>query len=80
MARSTKYNKQGAIIMGAAAYHARIFTTREMAEHTGIPYRTVEKRLLASGDFDGAHHGEIKRFIRAAGMTPEEIGRLYEVK
>lgn len=71
MPRRAKYNKQGEIIMGAAGYNARIFSVAELAENTGIPYRTLHKRL--SDDFGKTTAYEMRAIVKAIGMTGEEI-------
>lgn len=76
MPKRSIYNKQGALIMGAAGYHRGIFGVPELAKVTGIPYQTLHKRLCV--DFGRATGDEIKAMFRGAGMTGEEIAEVWK--
>lgn len=76
MARRAKYNKEGELIMGAAGKNAKIFSAPELAEKTGIPYRTLHNRL--SVDFGRTTAYELKSIFRAAGMTGEEQAEVFK--
>lgn len=76
MARRAKYNKEGELIMGAAGKNARIFSVPDLAERSGIPYRTLHKRL--SEDFGRTTAYELKSIFRAAGMTGEEQAEVFQ--
>lgn len=71
MARRTKYNTEGAVIMGAAIQRQRIGSVPELAERAGIPYQTLYKRL--SVDFGSATVDCLRALIKASGMTDEEL-------
>lgn len=71
MARRAKYNTEGALIMGAAGIHSKIFGCVELAERTGIPYQTLHKRLAE--DFGSTSFNNLKALIKATGMTDTEI-------
>lgn len=75
MPRRAKYNKQGAIIMGAAGKNAKIFSVPELAEKTGIPYRTLHNRL--SVDFGRTTADELRSLFKITGMTGEEQAEVF---
>lgn len=75
MARRVRYNKQGETIMGVAGRNAKIFTVPDLAERTGIPYRTLHKRL--SEDFGRTTANELKALIRVTGMNAEDLAEVF---
>ena len=76
MPKRARYNKQGDLIMGCAAYHRRIHSVPELAQVTGIPYQTLHKRL--SCDFGRTTADELRAMFRAAAMTDQEIAEVMK--
>lgn len=76
MARRARFNRQGEIIMGAAASHAKIFSTVELSEKTGIPYQKLHRRL--SGDFGMTTADELRAIFKVTGMTEQEIAEVWK--
>ena len=74
MPRRAKYNRQGTLIMGFAAYHTGINSVPELAERTGIPYQRLYSRM--SVNFGQTTVDELRAIFRVSAMTEEEIGKV----
>ena len=73
MAKPATFNKEGEIIMGAAAYHTKIFSVSELSHITGIPNSTLASKVSSNGGFGNTTIDCFRAIVKAAGMTDEEI-------
>ena len=74
MPKRAQFNREGAIVMGAAGMYARIFSVPELATRCGIPYQTMHKQM--SSDFGRVTINNFRAIVAHSAMTDDDIIRI----